>query len=131
MWLQVLRFFIRQYCANIFLKANRCFYGKDHSLFISTISQLLAALTQSNSKTIISRSKYMISMIDNNSITYSHNEELAYDKNITEKITKLENQIKRWLWRGLSLKGKINICQAEVFPPWNGENTVVRVALKD
>ena len=42
-------------------------------------------------------------------ITHSDNEELAYDKNITEKITKLENQIKRWLWRRLSLDGKINL----------------------
>ena len=28
-------------------------------------------------------------------ITYSDNEELAYEKNITDKILKLENQIKR------------------------------------
>ena len=28
-------------------------------------------------------------------ITYSDNEELAYEKNITDKIMKLENQIKR------------------------------------
>ena len=31
-------------------------------------------------------------------ITFSDNEELAYEKNITDKIMKLENQIKRWLW---------------------------------
>ena len=42
-------------------------------------------------------------------ITYSDNEELAYGKNITDKITKLENQIKRWLWRGPSLEGKVII----------------------
>ena len=33
------------------------------------------------------------------SIKYSDN-----DKNITEKITNLENQVKRRLWRGLSLE---------------------------
>ena len=37
-------------------------------------------------------------------ITYSDNEELAYEINIAEKNTKLENQIKRWLWRELSLE---------------------------
>ena len=42
-------------------------------------------------------------------ITYSDNEELAYEKNITDKIMKLENQIKKWLLRGLSLGGKIII----------------------
>jgi hypothetical protein len=42
-------------------------------------------------------------------ITYSDNEELAYEKNITDKVIKLENQNKRWLWRGLSLEGKIII----------------------
>ena len=42
-------------------------------------------------------------------ITYSDNEELAYEKNISDKIMKLENQIKRGLWRGLSLEGKILI----------------------
>ena len=42
-------------------------------------------------------------------ITYSDNKELAYEKNITDKIMKLENQIKRWLWRGLSLEGKVLI----------------------
>ena len=42
-------------------------------------------------------------------ITYSDNEELAYEKNIADKIMKLENQIKRWLWRGLSLEGKVII----------------------
>ena len=42
-------------------------------------------------------------------IIYSDNEELAYEKNITDKIMKLENQIKRWLWRGLSLEGKVRI----------------------
>ena len=40
-------------------------------------------------------------------ITYSDNEEVAYEKNITDKITKLENQIKRLLWRGLFLEGKM------------------------
>ena len=42
-------------------------------------------------------------------ITYSDNEELAYEKNITDKIMKLDNQIKKWLWRALSLEGKIII----------------------
>ena len=34
---------------------------------------------------------------------------LAYKANITEKINKLEDQLKKWLWRGLSLEGKIMI----------------------
>ena len=41
-------------------------------------------------------------------ITYSDNEELANEINIAEKNTKLENQIKRWLRRELSLERKIN-----------------------
>ena len=41
-------------------------------------------------------------------ITYSDNEELAYEINIAEMNTKLENQIKRWLRRELSLERKIN-----------------------
>ncbi len=40
-------------------------------------------------------------------ITISYNQETAYQLNITDKITKLKSQIKRWLWRGLSLEGKI------------------------
>ena len=39
-------------------------------------------------------------------ITYSYNEGLAYQLNITDKVAKLENQLKRWLCRGLSLEGK-------------------------
>ena len=39
-------------------------------------------------------------------ITYSYNEDLAYQLYITDKINKLENQLKRWLCRGLSLEGK-------------------------
>ena len=34
-------------------------------------------------------------------VTFSYNEALAYKANITDKITNLETQIKRWLWRGL------------------------------
>ena len=40
-------------------------------------------------------------------ITYSYNERLAYQANITDKIENLESQLKRWLRRGLSLEGKI------------------------
>ena len=42
-------------------------------------------------------------------VTFSYNVELAYRANIRDKITNLETQIKRWLWRGLSLEGKIMI----------------------
>ena len=42
-------------------------------------------------------------------ITYSYNERLAYQANITDKVEKMESQLKRWLCRGLSLEGKIII----------------------
>ena len=42
-------------------------------------------------------------------ITFSYNEEAAYQLNIADKITKLETHVKRLLWRGQSLKSKIMI----------------------
>jgi hypothetical protein len=42
-------------------------------------------------------------------ICFSNNANVAYEKNILEKITKMEQQLIRWLQRPLSLEGKILI----------------------
>jgi len=39
-------------------------------------------------------------------ITFSNNSNLAYEKNITDKIVKMERQLLMWLQRGLTLEGK-------------------------
>jgi len=42
-------------------------------------------------------------------ITYSNNKEMSYERNISEKIDKLKNQLLIWKQRNLSLEGKIMI----------------------
>jgi hypothetical protein len=42
-------------------------------------------------------------------ITFSKNKVVEYQKNIRDKITKLEQQIVRWLPRYLSVEGKLAI----------------------
>jgi hypothetical protein len=42
-------------------------------------------------------------------ITFSNNRELSYQKNIKDKIIKLERQLIMWLSRGLTFEGKVLI----------------------
>ena len=42
-------------------------------------------------------------------ITFSNNKELSYQKNIKDKIVKLERQLIMWLSRGLTFEGKVLI----------------------
>ena len=52
---------------------------------------------------------FQISNMDGSEVDIKSIEALANKANITDKITNLETQFKRWLWRGLSLEGKIMI----------------------
>jgi len=42
-------------------------------------------------------------------VTFSHNRDLAYKNNVSEKLNKLKEKLMSWQFRGLSLGGKITI----------------------
>ena len=71
-----------------------------NALFLCSKSWHIAAVTFIKSYFL---SLYTMLQLKNTNFILTQKQAYTY------KITKLENQIKRWLWRGLSLEGKIII----------------------